>query len=519
MGNCFSSRKQKEQPPRPPPGRRQYSTGTHNIYHTNPLLELLEEEYQSKRNLQVGKKDRSRRERYGLNGGIGPRRLEDRGDRSKSRPKTRQRAVRNAGRSRAIRPSKPRRKTKESGRKQKDFSKDDEDDSDSEDSEIGTSDNDSGSENDSDSDNDSDSETSRREMSKSVTRRRNQYPRKKRLGKRGKEIDEDEGNALEDEQDEEDRDDEEEDRRKKKQKKKSNRQNAQEVPKKSLKAKLKPKSKVKKVAEDDKIALLGKEDDENEDDDDAKDEEEQEEIGHNLSQESETREKDKGKGIEKPNPYRWTNSSPIFDKSKSSIYQRARAKGSDKESIRHLEIQRHRQRRERESSLKNPKMSLSPGTSDDDWTNTDASSLATYKRPGSTSSRLSSLFGPRNRSLTPDSTSHLMSPISPLTRPSISSKTGESTFAASVIRASPLQDIISADSLPANPVPNDTIITPPPPAAHQRPSSPLAKAGEPYMGGMKKVIFLSRGKRSSIKLVPSNGKPTDADDVEIILTK
>ncbi|CCD47231.1 hypothetical protein QC760_008478 [Botrytis cinerea] len=109
-----------------------------------------------------------------------------------------------------------------------------------------------------------------------------------------------------------------------------------------------------------------------------------------------------------------------------------------------------------------------------------------------------------------------MSPISPLTRPSISSKAGETTFGVSVIKASPLQEIVSADSLPANPEPKDAILTPPP-AVHQRPASPLTKAAEPCPEGMKKVIFMSRGKRSSVKLVPSDGKATD--DVEIILTR
>lgn len=521
MGNCCSSRKQKEQLPRPTPGRRRYSMGnTYNTYRTNPILELLEEEYQSNKNLEIKKKGRPRCERYDLDGDLSPRRVEAWESRGKSRHGVRQRAVRGAGRSRAIRSAKSHKKTKTRKRKRMDFIEDDEDDSDSEDSEIETSDDDS----DSNSDSDDDSAVDRRKMSKSVKRRRNQQSRRKRPGKREKVIneneDEDEDEYLE-EKDDDDGDEEEQDEQRKndKRKKSQSKQNARENSKKRVKAKTQPRSKVKKLIEDDKIALLGTEDDDNDDDegDDAEDEDEQEDTS--KTQESETKGRAKGKEIEKPNPYRWTNPSPIFDKNKSSIYQRARAKGSDRESIRQLEIQRHRKRRERESSsLQKPKKSVSGDTGDDDWTDTDASSLATSKRSGSTSSRLSSLFGPRNRSLTPETTSHLMSPISPLTRPSISSRRGETTFGATVIRASPLQEIVSADSLPANPEPNDTIITPPP-AVHQRALSPMPKAGDPCMEGMKKVIFMSRGKRSSIKLVPSDGKPTDPDDVEIILTK
>ncbi|CAD6452548.1 bb0ac4ad-e33b-4ba6-a2c4-68c2fc5d54b3 [Sclerotinia trifoliorum] len=320
------------------------------------------------------------------------------------------------------------------------------------------------------------------------------------------------------EKDDNDDDEEDEDRNyKRKNKKSKSKQNAKENSKKRVKAKTHPKSKVKKLVEDDKIALLGTENVEN--DDEGNDSEDEDEHGDTSKiQESEIKRTAKGNETEKPNPYRWTNPSPIFDKNKGSIYQRARAKGSDRESIRQLEIQHHRKRRERASSSKKPKISISKDTSDDGWTDTDASSLATSKRSGSTSSRLSSLFGPRNRSLTPEPTSHLMSPISPLTRPSISSRTGETTFGATVIRASPLQEIVSADSLPANPEPNDTIITPLP-AVHQRALLPLPKTSDPCMEGMKKVIFMSRGKRSSIKLVPSDGKPTDPDDVEIILTK
>ncbi|KAK6596730.1 hypothetical protein H4I96_09382 [Botrytis cinerea] len=321
-------------------------------------------------------------------------------------------------------------------------------------------------------------------------------------------------------EEEEDGDDEEDykhnNKQKSKRKKSKSKPNTKEVPKNRAKGKIKPKSKAKKVKEDDKIALLESEEDENDvDNDDAEDEDEQEEAD-NYPQSKNYKAEGKGKEPEKPNPYRWTNSSQIFDKNKSSIYQRARARGSDRESIRQLEIQRHRKRRERESSSKTSKKSISESPGDDDWTDTDASSIAPSKRSGSTSSRLSSLFGSRNRSLTPEPTSHLMSPISPLTRPSISSKAGETTFGVSVIKASPLQEIVSADSLPANPEPKDAILTPPP-AVHQRPASPLTKAAEPCPEGMKKVIFMSRGKRSSVKLVPSDGKATD--DVEIILTR
>ncbi|KAJ8061773.1 hypothetical protein OCU04_009570 [Sclerotinia nivalis] len=526
MGNCCSSRKQKEQLPRPPPGRRRYSLGnTYNTYRTNPVLELLEEEYQSNRNLEIKKKGRPRREKYDLDGVIGPRRIEAWESRGNSRSGVRQRAVRGAGRSRAIRSSKSRKKTKTRRRKRMDFIEDDEECSDSEDSETETSDDDS------DSDSDDDSGIDHRKMSKSVKRRRNQQSRRKRPGKREKVIDEnedeDEYKFLEEKDDNDDDEEEEQDEdskndKRKNKKKSKSKQNAKENSNKRVRAKIKPKSKVKKLVEDDKIALLGTEDDDNDDEvNDAEDEDEQgDACKHPQNQASETEERTKGKEIEKPSPYRWTNPSPIFDKNKSSIYQRARAKGSDRESIRQLEIQRHRKRRERESSsLKKPKRSILEDTGDDDWTDTDASSLAPSKRSGSTSSRLSSLFGPRNRSLTPEPTSLLMSPISPLTRPSISSRTGETTFGATVIRTSPLQEIVSADSLPANPEPNDTIITPPPPAVHQRAFSPLPKASDPCMEGMKKVIFMSRGKRSSIKLVPSDGKLTDSDDVEIILTK
>ncbi|KAK6598391.1 hypothetical protein H4I95_09001 [Botrytis cinerea] len=378
MGNCCSSSFPEEQLPRPPPGRRGYPVGnTHNVYHTNPVLELLEEEYQ--KILAPGERK---------NGKVAAK--------------------------------------------------------------VAL------------------------ELVKEVL-----------------EV-------------------------KSKRKKSKSKPNTKEVPKNRAKGKIKPKSKAKKVKEDDKIALLESEEDENDvDNDDAEDEDEQEEAD-NYPQSKNYKAEGKGKEPEKPNPYRWTNSSQIFDKNKSSIYQRARARGSDRESIRQLEIQRHRKRRERESSSKTSKKSISESPGDDDWTDTDASSIAPSKRSGSTSSRLSSLFGSRNRSLTPEPTSHLMSPISPLTRPSISSKAGETTFGVSVIKASPLQEIVSADSLPANPEPKDAILTPPP-AVHQRPASPLTKAAEPCPEGMKKVIFMSRGKRSSVKLVPSDGKATD--DVEIILTR
>lgn len=495
-----------------------------NVYHTNPVLELLEEEYQIKRNFEADTKGRSRGKRYDRDRDIGPRRKKEWESRSKSRSGTRPRATRSGKRSRAIRPKNSRRKPKASRRRRKDFGEDEDEDeecdSDSDDSEFEASDDD---EFDSDSDSDSDSEIYRRKMSKSVKSPRKEQPRNKRPGKRGK-------LAVEDEDDdyygflEEDEDSDDEEDYKNHNKQKSKRKTSRskpiitEAPKNRTKGKVKPKSKVKKVKEDDKIALLEDEEDENEvDNDDAEDEDEQE--GTNKYPQSKGYEAGrKGKEPETPNPYRWTNSSQIFDKNKSSIYQRARAKGSDRESIRQLEIQRHRKRRERESSLKTSKKSISESPGDDDWTDTDASSIAPSKRSGSTSSRLSSLFGPRNRSLTPEPTSHLMSPISPLTRPSVSSKSGETTFGASVIKASPLQEIVSADSLPANPEPKDAIITPPP-AVHQRPASPLTKAAEPCPEGMKKVIFMSRGKRSSIKLIPSDGKHKATDDVEIILTK
>ncbi|KAF7945261.1 hypothetical protein EAE96_010039 [Botrytis aclada] len=525
MGNCCSSSFPEEQLPRPPPGRRGYPVGnTHNAYHTNPVLELLEEEYQSKRNFEAETKGRSRGKRNDRERDIGPRRNKEWEIRSGSRSGTRKRAARSGKRSRAIRPKNSRRKPKGSRRRRKDFSEDEdedeEDDSDSDDSEFEASDDDD--ELDSDIDSDSDAEIYRRKMSKSVKSRRKEQPRNKRPGKRGKVIIEDEDDDYDEFlEDEEDGDDEDEYKRHNKQnskrKKSKSKTNTKEIPKDRAKGKAKPKSKVKKVKEDDKIALLESEEDENDiDNDDAEDEDGQEANKYPQSKDYEAG--GKGKEPETPNPYRWTNSSQIFDKNKTSIYQRARSKGSDRESIRQLEIQRHRKRRERESSLKHPKKSISESPGDDDWTDTDASSIAPSKRSGSTSSRLSSLFGPRNRSLTPEPTSHLMSPISPLTRPSISSKSGEPIFGASVIKASPLQEIVSADSLPANPEPKDAMITPPP-AVHQRPASPLTKAAEPCPEGMKKVIFMSRGKRSSIKLIPSDGKHKATDDVEIILTK
>ncbi|KAF5870955.1 uncharacterized protein Bfra_009509 [Botrytis fragariae] len=523
MGNCCSSSFPEEQLPRPPPGRRGYPVGnTHNVYHTNPVLELLEEEYQSKRTFEAETKGRSRGKRHDRDRDIGPRRNKEWETRSKSRSGTRQRATRNGKRSRAIRPKNSRRKPKAS-RRRKDFSEDEyeEDDSDSNDSEFEASDDDD--EFDSGSDSDSDLEIYRRKMSKSVKSRRKEQPRNKRNGKRGKVIDEDEDEDYDEffEEDEEENDEEDykiHNKQKSKRKKSKSKPNINEAPKNRAKGKMKPRSKVKKVKEDDKIALLEREEDENGvDNDDAEDDDEQEEA-NNYPQSKDYEAGGKGKEPETPNPYRWTNSSQIFDKNKSSIYQRARSRGSDRESIRQLEIQRHRKRRERESSLKTPKKSISESLGDDDWTDTDASSIAPSKRSGSTSSRLSSLFGPRNRSITPEPTSHLMSPISPLTRPSVSSKSGETTFGASVIKASPLQEIVSADSLPANPEPKDAIITPPP-AIHQRPASPLTKAAEPCPEGMKKVIFMSRGKRSSIKLIPSDGKHKATDDVEIILTK
>ncbi|TGO30070.1 hypothetical protein BPAE_0008g00620 [Botrytis paeoniae] len=524
MGNCCSSSFPEEQLPRPPPGRRGYPVGnTHNVYHTNPVLELLEEEYQSKRTFEAETKCRSRGKRHDRDRDIGPRRNKEWESCSKSRSGTRQRATRSGKRSRAIRPKNSRRRPKASRRRREDFSEDEdeEDDSDSDDSEFEASNDDD--EFDSDSDSDSDSEIYRRKMSKSVKSRRKEQPRNKRSGKRGKVIDEDEDDDYHEFLEEEEDSDDEVDykihnKQKSKRKKSKSKPNINEVPKSRAKGKIKPRSKAKKVKEDDKIALLESEEDENDvDNDDAEDEDEQEEA-NKYPQSKDYEARGKGKEPETPNPYRWTNSSQIFDKNKSSIYQRARSKGSDRESIRQLEIQRHRKRRERESPLKTPKKSISESPGDDDWTDTDSSSIAPSKRSGSTSSRLSSLFGPRNRSLTPEPTSHLMSPISPLTRPSVSSKSGEPTFGASVIKASPLQEIVSADSLPANPEPKDSIITPPP-AVHQRPASPLTKAAEPCPEGMKKVIFMSRGKRSSIKLIPSDGKHNATDDVEIILTK
>ncbi|KAF7877084.1 uncharacterized protein EAF02_008304 [Botrytis sinoallii] len=510
MGNCCSSFPE-EQLPRPPPGRRGYPVGnSHNVYHTNPVLELLEEEYQIKRNFEAETKGRSRGKRYDRDRDIGPRRNKEWESRSKGRSGTRQRATRSGKRSRAIRPKNSRRRPKASRRRRKDFGEDEdedeEDDSDSDDSEFEASDDD---EFDSDSDSDIDERSN---------------PETNDLEKEGKVIDKDEDDDYDEFLEEEEDVDDEEDyknhnKQKSKRKKSKSKPIINEAPKKRAKGKVKPKSKVKKAKEDDKIALLENEEDENDvDNDDTEDEDEHEEETNKYPQSKDYAAGGKGKEPEMPNPYRWTNSSQIFDKNKSRIYQRARAKGSDRESIRQLEIQRHRKRRERESSLKTPKKSISESPGDDEWTDTDASSIAPSKRSGSTSSRLSSLFGPRNRSLTPEPTSHLMSPISPLTRPSVSSKSGETTFGASVIKASPLQEIISADSLPANPEPKDAIITPPP-AVHQRPASPLTKAAEPCPEGMKKVIFMSRGKRSSIKLIPSDGKHKATDDVEIILTK
>ncbi|TGO43115.1 hypothetical protein BHYA_0003g00690 [Botrytis hyacinthi] len=523
MGNCCSSFPE-EQLPRPPPGRRGYPVGNNqNIYHTNPVLELLEEEYQIKRNFEAETKGRSRGKRYDRDKDIGPRRKNEWKSRSKSRSGTRQRATQSGKRSRAVRPKNSRRRPKANRRRRENFSEDDEeeDDSDSDDSEFETSDDDD--EFDSDSDSDSDSEVYRRKMSKSVKSRRKEQPRNKRPGERGKAINKDEPDDydefLEEDEDGEDEEDyKNHNKQKSKRKKSKSKPIINEAPKNRAKGKVKQKSKSKKVKEDDRIALLENEEDENDvDNDDAEDEDEQEEA-KKYPQSKDYEAGGKGKESETLNPYRWTNSSQIFDKNKSSIYQRARAKGSDRESIRQLEIQRHRKRRERESSLKTSKNSISENPGDDDWTDTHASSTAPSKRSGSTSSHLSSLFGPRNRSLTPEPTSHLMSPISPLTRPSVSSKSGETAFGASVIKASPLQEIVSADSLPANPEPKDSIITPPP-AVHQRPASPLTKAAEPCPEGMKKVIFMSRGKRSSIKLIPSDGKHKTTDDVEIILTK
>ncbi|KAF7948058.1 uncharacterized protein EAE97_003469 [Botrytis byssoidea] len=523
MGNCCSSFPE-EQLPRPPPGRRGYPVGnTHNVYHTNPVLELLEEEYQIKRNFEVETKSRSRGKRYDRDKDIGPRRKNEWESRSKSRSGTRQRATRSGKRSRAVRPKNSRRRPKANRRRQEDFSEDEdeEDDSDSDDSEFETSDDDD--EFDSDSDSDSDSEIYHRKMSKSVRNRRQEQPRNTRSGEKGKAINKDEADDYDEFlEGDEDGDDEEDYKNRNKQKRKRKKIKSKpiidEAPKNRAKSKVKQKSKAKKVREGDRIALLENEEDENNvDNDDAEDEDEQEEI-NKYPQSKDYEAGGKGKQPETSNPYLWTNSSQIFDKNKSSIYQRARAKGSDRESIRQLEIQRHRKRRERETSLKPFKKYISESHGDDDWTDTDASSTTPSKRSGSTSSRLSSLFGPRNRSLIPEPTSHLMSPISPLTRPSVSSKSGETTFGASVIKASPLQEIVSADSLPANPEPKDSIITPPP-AVHQRPASPLTKAAEPCPEGMKKVIFMSRGKRSSIKLIPSDEKHKATDDVEIILTK
>ncbi|TGO84980.1 hypothetical protein BPOR_0444g00070 [Botrytis porri] len=498
MGNCCSSSFPEEQLPRAPPGRRGYPVGnTHNVYHTNPVLDLLEEEYQIKRNFEAETKGRSRGKRRDRDRDrdIGPRRNRKCENRSNSRSGTRQRATLS--------------------------DEDEEDDNDSDGSEFEIRDDDV--EFDSDSDSDSDSEIYRRKMSKSVKSRRKEQPRNKRLGKIVKVIDEDEDDDYDESLEEEDDDDDEEDyenhtKQKSKRKKSKSKPSINEVPKIRAKGKIKLKPKVKKVKQDDKIALLEREDDENDvDNDDVEDDDEQEDA-NKYPQSKDYEAGGKGKEPETPNPYRWTNSSQIFDKNKSSIYQRARSKGSDRESIRQLEIQRHRKRRERESSLKTPKKSISESPGEDDWTDTDASSITPSKRSGSTSSRLSSLFGPRNRGLTPGPTSHLMSPISPLTRPSVSSKSGETTFGVSVIKASPLQEIVSADSLPANPEPKEAIITPPP-TVHQRPVSPLTKAAEPCPEGMKKVIFMSRGKRSSIKLIPSDGKHKATDDVEIILTK
>ncbi|KAM3068955.1 hypothetical protein ACMFMG_004130 [Clarireedia jacksonii] len=553
MGNCCSSRS-KEQQRRyhantrnyPPPNRPQ-----ENIFLTqNPILDQLEAKYDLERRRREAKSKRSRNYRKpkysaGKYGGTssrrppGPVRYADSRSRSKSSTKKPRSAKRH--------PKK---------RRNRDDSSDDEE-SDSE-----TSDSDSDDESDSDSDSDEEVET----RSKSRSGKRRPIKKGRKPKKRTKATDDDsdedeEDSDGDDEEEEEDSDDEDEIAKKKrraaveKKKKTLKKGKNLESGKEETRSTKNKKSKSKKNAEDDEVGLLEKEDSGDNEGDVYSDSEYGDSDTTAVATNKDSKDsKDKSKGKEKevkegedgkPNPYRFVNRSSAFlrdqprkGSTSSSIRARARATPSERASIRQQDIdQRRRQRQGRDAVTKKSKPF---GLEDDDeWSDTDASSVAPSSRSGR-SSRLSSLFGPRNRSLTPDPNSHKMTNISPLPRSAVGSPRSQSIRSppnpftgsplnpftasplsrsarsplapsiispkqsvASVTRVSPLQDITSDDALPANPEPTEAVITPPPPV-HQPP--------EP---GLVPVMIIERGKRE-IQWKPADGKTKKPGDIEMI---
>ncbi|PQE28554.1 hypothetical protein CJF32_00005643 [Rutstroemia sp. NJR-2017a WRK4] len=276
-----------------------------------------------------------------------------------------------------------------------------------------------------------------------------------------------------------------------------------------------------KDTEDDEVGLLAKEDDD--DNDEGKTYSDSEYEGTDTTAVATDKDsKDKGKSNEsevkqsqdeKTNPYRFVNRSSAFlknqsrkDSSSSSIRARARASPSERASMRQQEIDQRRRQRQGGRDAATKKSKPFGLEDDDDWSDTDASSTR--------SSRLSSLFSPRNRSASP---SHKLSDLSPLprsaTRSPFTNSALNNPFTASArsplapkqspARISPLQDITSDDALPKNPEPADTVITPPP---------PVLKPVEP---GMVPVMIIERGKRE-IQWKPAGGKGKRPGDIEMI---
>ncbi|PQE08261.1 hypothetical protein CJF31_00009495 [Rutstroemia sp. NJR-2017a BVV2] len=517
---------------------------TENIFlGQNPILDQLEAKYNLER------KRREARSRSGKHGKYNASKYYGTSSRRSPRP------IRYTdSRARSTSSTKIPRSTKRRPKKRRNR----DDSSDDEDSDMDTSDSDSDDE--SDSDSDSDNEVGRRSKSRSGKRR----PVKKgRKPKKRKDDDSDEDEEDSDDEDDDDEDDDDDDsdeeevgKKKKKKgaagKKLKKGKNEESGEEEALSTKNK-KSNSKKDAEDDEVGLLAKEDDDDNDEGKTYSDSEYEDSDTTaVATDKDSKGKGKGKDKEsevkgsedgKPNPYRFVNRSSAFLKdqprkgsSSSSIRARARATPSERASMRQQEIdQRRRQRQGRDAATKKSRpFGLED---DDDWSDTDASSAAPSTRSGR-SSRLSSLFAPRNRTATPDPPSHKMADISPLPRSAVGSPRSQTTrsplnpftgsplnnpFTASplgqsarsplaqsiispkqsVARISPLQDITSDDALPKNPEPAETVITPPP-AVHQ-PAEP----------SMVPVMIIERGKRE-IQWKPADGKRKKPGDIEMI---
>jgi hypothetical protein len=516
----------------------------------NPILDQLEAKYDLERKKREARSNRSKK--YGKS----KYNARNYGGTSSRRPP---RPIRYAdSRARSKSSTKKPRSTKRRPKKKRNR----DDSSDDEDSDTETSDSDSDDE--SDSDSDSDEEVERRSKSRSGKSRPIKKGRKskKRAIASDDDSDEDEEDSDSDDDDDEDSDEDEVAKKKKKgaagKNKKTLKKGKKVEPGKEEAPSIKnKKSKSKKNAEDDEVGLLAKEDDDDNDEEKTYSDSEYEDSDKTaVATDKNSKDKGKGKGKEsevkgsedgKPNPYRFANRSSAFLKNQprkgstsSSIRARARATPSERASMRQQDIdQRRRQRQGRDAATK--KSRLFGLEDDDDWSDTDASSVAPSTRSGR-SSRLSSLFAPRNRSLTPDPTSHKMTDISPLPRSAVGSPRSQSIRSplnpftgsplnpftasplgqsarsplaqsiispkqsvASVTRISPLQDITSDDALPKNPEPTETetVITPPP-AVH--------KPAEP---GMVPVMIIERGKRE-IQWKPADGKTKKPGDIEMI---